>query len=364
MAGCARMRILTVLHSHGCGGAERHALLLMKQLSQAGHTPMFAGPLDSWLGEQVDSLGIAAFHLPMHGFYDLYSMLRLARLCRTQMIDVVHGHLTRGAWYAGIGGRLSATPVVATAHSTNAGKHFGRAQRIIAVSGAVERFMLESGYPHDRVRRVYHGVEDHYDEAIEARQSMREQLGLRDNELALCLVARMVRDKGHDVLLEALATLQDKPLKMFFLGEFDTDWGKKMQQLVKDKGLRESVHFLGHQENVYPYLAAMDVCVAPSRREALSLTLLEAALMECALIGSRTGGIPEVIQEDKTGWLFPPEDAAGLAALLNQVCDGELDWKTAGKNARTDALQRFSVSTMLEKTLSVYDEAISEKNND
>ena len=352
------MRVITVLHSHGCGGAERHALLLMKQLQQAGHVPLFAGPLDSWLGGQVKLQGIEARHLPMHGFYDLASMLRLASLCRRWRADIVHGHLTRGAYYAGIGGRLSGTSVVATAHSTNAGKHFGRATRIIAVSGAVERFMLESGYGKDRVRLVYHAVEDHYDEYAGQRETLRRQLGLKEDELALCLVARMVRDKGHDILLEALAGMKHKPLQTFFLGEFNTEWGTRMQQLTRDKGLQAQVHFLGHQENVYPMLAAMDVCVAPSRREALSLTLLEAALMGCALLGARTGGIPEVIHEGVNGWLFPPEDADALGALLQQLTDGELDWKSAGIEARKDSLRRFSLQSMLDATLAVYDEAM------
>ena len=350
------MRVVIVLHSHGCGGAERHALLLMKQLRQAGHAPLFAGPLDSWLGEQVRHEGIAAEHLPMHGFYDLASMWRLARICRRWRADIVHGHLTRGAFYAGIGGRLSRTPVVATAHSTNAGKHFGRADRIIAVSGAVARFMGQCGYDADRIRLVYHGVEDHYAEYASRRKALRAQLGLGDDEIGLCLVARMVRDKGHDILIEALAGMDGGRLQTFFLGEHDTDWGKEMQRLVADQGLDGRVHFLGHRENVYPILAAMDLCVAPSRREALSLTLLEAGLMECALLGADTGGIPEVIREGVNGWRFPPEDPAALRALLEKVEGGALDWRRAGRAARDDASRRFSLDAMLAGTVAVYRE--------
>jgi len=352
------MRIITVLHSHGCGGAERHALLLMKQLRQAGHTPLFAGPLDSWLGEQVNQLGIDAVHLPMHGFYDALSILRLARLCRRWRADVVHGHLTRGAYYAGLGGRLTGTPVVATAHSTNAGKHFGRADKIIAVYGAVAHFMRASGYGADRVRLVYHAVEDHYDAYADQRDDLRQSLGLKHDELALCVVARMVRAKGHDLLLKALAGLRDLPLQTFFVGECNTEWGARMQEQTHESGLDQKVHFLGHQENVYPLLAAMDVCVAPSRREALSLTLLEAALMRCALLGASTGGIPEVIHEGINGWLFPPEDVATLRRRLQELSDGKLVWRAAGGRAREDALQRFSMQSMLETTLSVYEEAI------
>jgi len=350
------MRVVIVLHSHGCAGAERHALLLMKQLRQAGHEPLFAGPLDSWLGEQVRREGIAAKHLPMHGFYDLVSMLRLAHICRRWRADIVHGHLTRGAFYAGIGGRLSRTPVVATAHSTNAGKHFGRADRIIAVCGAVARFMRQCGYEADRVRVVYNGVEDHYAEYAPQREILRAQLGLKDDEIGLCLVARMVRDKGHDILIEALAGMEAGRLQTFFLGEHDTDWGRKMQRLVAEKGLTDRVHFLGHRENVYPMLAAMDVCVAPSRREAMSLTLLEAGLMGCALLGADLGGIPEVIRDGVNGWRFPPEDPAALRALLEKVESEALDWRRAGMAAREDASQRFSLDTMLAGTVDVYRE--------
>ena len=166
----------------------------------------------------------------------------------------------------------------------------------------------------------------------------------------------MVRDKGHDILLEALAEMEAGVLQTFFVGEHDTEWGREMQRLVAEKGLAGRVHFLGHRENVYPMLAAMDVCVAPSRREALSLTLLEAGLMGCALLGADTGGIPEVIREDVNGWLFPPEDPVALRALLEKLLTGELDFQRAGQAARDEASRRFSLDAMLAGTVEVYRE--------
>ena len=68
------MKILFVLHSHECGGAEKHALVLMRGLLSGGHEVAFAGPEDSWLADNAKQNGIPCFHIPMHGFYDAWSL--------------------------------------------------------------------------------------------------------------------------------------------------------------------------------------------------------------------------------------------------------------------------------------------------
>ena len=346
-----------VLHSHGCGGAERHVLLLMKALKQRGDAPVFAGPLDSWLGEQVKAEDIESVHLPMHGFYDFYSIARLSRLGGKLNADLLHGHLTRGAWYAGLAGKVAGLPVVATAHSTNAGKHFGRADRLIAVSEAVRQFLLSSGYDAKRISRIYHGVEDHFEMESQHRDAVRHELALGPNTIAVCIVARFVKAKGHDILFEALSRLKsDSRIHVFCLGDPETDFGREMRAKAANTLIENRITFLGHRESVYRTLAGMDVCVAPSRREALSLSLLEAASMGLPLIGSRTGGIPEVISDHFNGRLFPPGDSDALADLFRNISKNSNDWREMGRNSRKKYLEQFSMQAMVAQTLAVYQE--------
>ena len=137
------MKIVTVLHSLKSGGAERHALQLMKGLRARGHEALYAGPMKGWLGQQLRAEGFGGIDLPLSGLYDLPSVVRLALYARRVGADLIHGHLTRGAWYAGLAARLAGLPNVATAHSDNAGKHFGRRDDVGGEAGKADG--LEKG---------------------------------------------------------------------------------------------------------------------------------------------------------------------------------------------------------------------------
>ncbi|MBL8459143.1 MAG: glycosyltransferase, partial [Zoogloea sp.] len=271
------MKILTILRSMKSGGAERHALQLMRGLRTRGHECLYAGPMAGWLGQQLRADGFDGINLPLLGLYDLPSLVRLALYARRQRVDLLHGHLTRGAWYTGFAARLAGLPNVATAHADNAGKHFGRADRIIAVSGAVADFLGRQGYDPARIRMVHHGIADIAARLpADARQTTRHGLGLADDEPCLLMAARIVPAKGHDTALHALARLRERRWTLLLAGDHHGDLGPQMQTLARELGIAERVRFLGLREDVPALLAASDLLLAPSRREALSLTLLEA----------------------------------------------------------------------------------------
>lgn len=314
------MKVVFALHSHGAGGAERHLLQLMQGLEPLGVESIYVGPMDGWLGSQLPAAGFRCRHVPYHGFFDPLSLARLARLLSREKADLVHGHLTRGAHYAGLAGRLSGTPNVATAHSTNAGKHFGRAARIIAVSEAVRRFMLECGYQKTRLRTIHHGVPDYAAMPRPPRGALRQRLEAGDT-VVIAMVARFVPDKGHDVLLKALAGIRDRPWTLALAGALDTGWATEMQTLAATLGISERIRFVGHLDDAGEVYAAADLLAAPSRREALSLTLLEAAAFALPIVASDVGGIGEAVADGETGILVPPDDPARLGAAIATLLD-------------------------------------------
>lgn len=357
------MRIVQVLHSHKSGGAERHTRQLMLGLRDRGHDVHYAGPTDGWLGRQLSQDGFACCHLGLHGLLDLPSIVRLARYARGVGADLLHGHLTRGAWYAGWAARWARMPNVATAHSDNAGKHFGRADRIIAVSQAVADFLCQTGYAAHRIRTVHHGIADIARELnASARETTRSALGLPDGTPVILMAARIVSAKGHDTALHALARLTQLPWTLLLAGDHHGDLGPATQQLVKTLGLEERVHFLGLREDVPALMAASDLLLAPSRREALSLTLLEACAASLPIVASAVGGIAEVVQDGISGRLVPADDAAALAAVLEPLLTNADLRRQMGQEARQRFESHFQEHTMFAKTESVYREVIASKN--
>ncbi|MFZ0449618.1 MAG: glycosyltransferase family 4 protein, partial [Desulfatiglandaceae bacterium] len=266
------MNILVILHSHICGGAEAHALTLMRGLVKRGHRVSFAGPRDSWLGEKTEENGIELIHVPMHGMTDLFSLWLLGRAVLRLKPDLLNAHLVRGTHYATMIGRILGCPTLATAHSTISYKRFHRANHIVAISQAVKDSLVARQIKSSKITKIYHGIPDRFAFRMQ-RQEVRQRLGLGDHECALCMVARFIPDKGHDFLLHALSGLKDRHCKLFLAGDDTGKWATEMKKMVTDRGLENRVVFLGFKENVPRFLAGMDILIAPSRREALSISI-------------------------------------------------------------------------------------------
>lgn len=352
------MKIITVLRSLKSGGAERHALQLMRGMRARGHEMLYAGPMQGWLGQQVQADGFGGIDLPLRGLIDVPSMWRLARYTRHVQADLVHGHLTRGAYYAGYAAKLAGVPNVATAHSDNAGKHFGRADRIIAVSHAVADFLTHCGYDPRRIRMVHHGIADiATDLPADVRLHVRAALGLPPDEPCLLMAARIVPAKGHDTALHALATLQQERWTLLLAGDHHGDLGPQIQALAAELGIAHRIWFLGLRDDVPALLAATDMLLAPSRREALSLTLLEAAACACPVVASRVGGIAEVVEHGVSGWLVPPDDPPALANAIADLLHHPEQRHLMGACARLRFEQQFTEHRMLDTTEAVYQQA-------
>lgn len=327
----------------------------MRSLSLLNVECIYAGPLDSWLGEQLSASKMRCVHIAYHGFFDLLSLAKLVRLVRRERADLIHGHLTRGAFYTGWASSLTTVPNVATAHSTNAGKHFGKATRIIAVSEAVRRFLVECNYPPATLRTVVNGVPDYTQLPPTPRYSSLDTLSQPDTPV-LAMVARLVHAKGHDIALHALSHLKNKKWLLVIAGEHNTKWGKKIQALVQQLDLQTRVHFIGHSENVQDVYRYADILLAPSRREAISLTLLEASAFSLPIVATDVGGISEAVIHEETGLLVETEDPIQLAEAIERLLDDKNLPIVLGKAGRQRYEKHFSSKMMTSKVYAIYEE--------
>lgn len=352
------MKIIFVLHSHGAGGAERHLLQLMQGLSSSGIECVYAGPLDGWLGQQLLTAGFRCTQISFTGFFDLLSLLRLIRLIRREKADIVHGHLTRGAYYSGLAAKFSGVVNIATAHSTNAGKWFGRAHRIIAVSDAVNRFLVQCGYSSEKIGTVHHGVPDYSTLPREQRDALKVDLNINEGPI-LTMVARFMPAKGHDIALRALVTIKQKPWTLILAGSLETSYAKEMQALAQDLDIADRIRFIGHRDDVHNIYGCTDILLAPSRREALSLTLLEAAAFSLPIVATDVGGISEAVADGETGLLVASEKPQALADAITTLLEHTEVRHRMGRNGRQRYERLFTLQSMTNNTIAVYNSALS-----
>lgn len=342
------MRILQVLHSHGYGGAERHCLALMKGLRALGHEVLYAGPADGWLARECQAAGLPTEHLRMSGLFDVPSYLKLRRLARRWRADVVHGHLVRGAQYAGLAARgLPGVATVCTAHATTAAKHMRRCDHIIAVSEAVQANLLRHGHPAGRVLVIHNGMPDG---PTRPAPQVRAALGIAPDEFAVFSAGRFIRDKGQDLMVRAVQQCR-VPVTLWLAGATDTAFGTEVRQLAAGDA---RIRFLGYRDDVQALLPAFDAYLSASRREAFGLSLAEACAARLPIVATAVGGVPEIVEHGRTGLLVDSEDVAGLAAALERLVRERALGESLGDQARARFLERFTVERMVRDTAALY----------
>ena len=347
------MRIIHILHSHGYGGAEQHVVILMRGQMARGHDVCFVGPLDSWLGKACQQHGIPCKHLTMTGLFDLASHWRLRQFVRQFQADVVHGHLIRGAWYAGWavgrGGAAGRPLAVASAHTTNALKHMGRCDHIIADSAAIRDRLLNHGYASNGVSVIYTGVPP---APAVSRQTVRDELGLHDDDIVIGHAGRFVKDKGQDVLVRALASCHHPRLKLVLIGDPQTAYGRHVQGLAPAS---DRVRYLGYRSDVPRLLRALDLYVQPSRREGLPLAISEAFDAGLPVVATAVGGMPEVVQHRLTGMLVRSQDPALMAEAIDELAGDPALAKRLGQQAQAFYQGNLTDAVLVTRTLACYD---------
>ncbi|MFZ5528343.1 MAG: glycosyltransferase [Pseudomonadota bacterium] len=342
------MRIIHVLHSHGYGGAENHALTRMAAQAQAGHEVLYAGRSDSWLAQRCQAAGIQTHALRMAGLFDPASHLSLRRLVARWAPDIVHGHMVRGAFYAGWAASAHrGSTAICTAHATTARKHMGRCRHIIAVSNAVAANLLAHGQPRDKVSVVHNGIPDL---PTVDRDEVRRQLGIPQDVFAVVNVGRFVRDKGQDLLVQALSRCPAH-VHLYFVGEPDTDFGQHIKAQAQGQA---RIHFLGYRGDVPQLMAAFDAYASASRREALGLSLVEAAAAHLPTVATAVGGVPEVVLDGLSGILVPSEDVDAIARGIEALVLNPSQAQAMGRAAREHYLRQFTLDSMFAGTQAVY----------
>ena len=131
-----------------------------------------------------------------------------------------------------------------------------------------------------------------------------------------------------------------------------------LTQQVRDLGLERSVIFTGRRDDVPAVTTSLDVAVLPSYREAQGLTILEAMALSRPVVASNVGGIPEMIEDGRTGLLVPPHDSTALAdAILRLLRDHPLA-DTLARAGHDMVHDRFCVELMVRSVEAIYDEAL------
>jgi glycosyltransferase involved in cell wall biosynthesis len=160
--------------------------------------------------------------------------------------------------------------------------------------------------------------------------------------LTVLAVAHFIPEKGIDHLLRALAAVPPVTARLLLVGDGPEE--PRLRRLTDELGLADRVQFGGLRDDVAALLRGADVFVHPATwQEAFGWTIAEAMASGCAVIASSVGGIPELIEHDRSGLLVPPADPPALAQAIRRLADDSALRFTLGRNARRRAEERFGL---------------------
>jgi glycosyltransferase involved in cell wall biosynthesis len=317
---------LTLAHvtgESGFSGGEVQLFLLMEGLRRLGHRNVLIGPAAGHPAAEARARGFEVVGVTMRNTASLVAIGRIAAALRQLRADVAHLHTGRANRLGAIAGAWTGVPCISTRRMDRVVKTGPRTRwlyrrglfRAVAISNAVERRLLDAGVAPERTRVIWSAVDPETLEPTRSREAVREDLEAGDAACILTLAA-LVERKGIDVLLDAFA--QQKQHALLWIAG-DGQERDALESRAQALGLDTRVRFLGHRDDKADLLNACDVFVLASRLEGLGVAALEAMAARRPVVASRVGGLAEVVADDETGILVPPNDPAALAQALDRL---------------------------------------------
>ena len=229
-------------------------------------------------------------------------------------------------------------------------RSFEKAQLFLAPS----RELLEVPFPISAAKEyIPNGVDAkkyHFD--ARARSDMRSALGLDDDHVLGILTRRLVPKNGVIHLARATRLLNDPRLRLLLIGD-GTEYGDVSTCLEQNFENRFTMLGAKNHDDIIPYYSAADFSILPSLMEATSISGLEAMATSLPLVGTRVGGIPDLIEDGKNGFLCNPEDDQDLAEKINTLLS--VDLKAFGAHSRNMVENNFAWPRIAHRTLKAYE---------
>lgn len=306
----------------------------------------------------------------------LDGLLRLAARARRERIRIIHtGTSPRDALAGMVLSQLTGAALVLHWHHIFWGRYplawrlaFRRARAIVAVSEPSRRSLQDVGVPAEKLRILYNGVDIERYRPGSDGEAVRRGLGIPVGARVVLLPGRLMLGKGQADLLRAVAVLKARgqDVTALVVGDDDPDTAAagishraELERLGRELGIEDRVVFERHRRDMPALMGAADVVTIPSVDDPFPLVVLEALACGRPVIGTRSGGIPEEIEDGRTGLLVAPGDPTALARAIERLLAEPEFARRLGENARREAEARFSHERMARDAGRIYESLLA-----
>lgn len=373
------------------GGVETHLVLLLPELQKRFEVYLLTGAVEgkeevfTWEGVKIRRTPL----LDLNSFTPA-TLKKAAPRIKKELFsfveevkpDLLHAHNMH--YFSPVHAEVLAEikeeygiPLVLTAHNVWEDECWRLMQafipiwdEVIAVSKFIQKELLKAGYPQEKTRVIYHGVDvEKFAPGEDKLKEAYEECPALKGRRVIFHPARMSLAKGSEIAVRALEIVKEEfpEACLLMCGTAKTvDWGSYQQReiahiqvLIKRKGLEEHVFIkFIPWEKMPAFYQAAEICIYPSCfEEPFGLVMLEALAMEKPLIVTRAGGMPEIVKNGVNGLVIPRRDPVALGGACLRFLRAPAWGKSCGQRGRQMVWRRFRKETMATQVAKVYEEA-------
>jgi glycosyltransferase involved in cell wall biosynthesis len=353
------MRILVLRPQIEAGGASRVIIQLVQALRPLGIEVEVATSGGEWLPKLQELT--TCHYLPLYPSTSinlLKSLWGLHHLIMTREYQLLNPHHRFASIACNILASRKQLPVVTTVHEIKTDRKlwskFAFASHAIVFSRAVKQnLLLHHSLVNDNIFVVPIGV-DVVKPTQEQLASVRQEFSLLESVPTISCITRLSVEKGCDTFLHAASLLVSKGYDAKFLLVGDGPQKNELCEMARNLGLTASIHLTGWRNDIPAIIGCSNFLILPSLSEGLGIAIIEGMALAKPTIGTLTGGIPEVIQDSKTGLLVPPGDFNSMADAMISLINEVAFCNNLGHAGQQQYEEHFSSEHMAKRTSEVY----------
>ncbi len=364
------MRIVHVNTERTWRGGESQVFNLMTGLRALGHDVELIGLPGGALAGRCRESGIPVTEMTMRSDADVLAGARIAAHLGRRGCDVLHAQTARAHSLALLARAARAARRLVVSRRidfpvrrdpANRWKYRTRlVDRYIAVAGVIRDVLVAAGVPAARIEVIHSSIDlSRFSGSGDGRPTARAELGIPAGAPVVGHVAALAWHKGQKDLVSAIPALAaaEPDVRVVLVGSGEEEQALKRQ--AAELGVEARVIFTGARSDVPRLLPAFDVFCMPSYLEGTCNAVLEAFAMRVPVVASSAGGLPELVEPERTGLLVPPRDPVALsAALLRMLRERELARRCA-EAAFARVHERYGVDRMVSRTAALYQEVMT-----
>ncbi|HET7867400.1 MAG TPA: glycosyltransferase [Burkholderiaceae bacterium] len=350
-----RIHVLEVVGNAIVGGMERWVENLVSRLPRSHFAFTVLCAFDSAFADRLRALEVEVLIAPMSDDPPWTSVQMATALVASGGIDLLHAHLPNAHVLAGLAGRLSGKPVLATIHGWRVGTldlevHRAAGSHLSVVCRQSYFHALGLGVNAGQLSCDPNGVDTTVFQPRPAGSSgLRQALGLAPDVPLVGFVGRLSAEKGPEVFVQAALLLRGLGVQAHcvLIGEGAMEAALRRQ--ISQLGLAGQVHLAGLHHDMPAVYNELDLLVSSSHSEAMPLAVMEAMASGLPVVATRVGGVPDLVAHGQTGWLVAPGDFSDLAARMAALLGDDARRLHMARLARQRAIERLNLADSIER---------------